>query len=894
MAWVLVALLGCPASVWAAPPTESSSAVPPVLRDFVQAERPPERPDEAVVVTLRLTIDTTGAVTEAEVVESRGEAFDDAARTAALGFVFDPARVDGQARAARIVFQYAFDPAPAPAPTPAEPELPPPGNVAGQVFEADTQTPLAGVLLRLSGDAGTFEVRSDADGSFALDDVPPGRYELTATSDGNGTLSIPLVIEPGESATPVLRMVAAARAAPPIEVTVVGESEAERLRQSAQAVSVVETEEARRRSADLGEVLARTSGVGVRRGGGLGSGTRFSLNGLTGDQIRFFVDGVPLHFAGYPFGIANVPVNLVDRAEIYRGVVPVRFGADALGGAVNLVTDDDVDGTHGGLSYQMGSFGTHRMTASVRHKHDPSGYFVRAVTFIDSADNDYRVQVEVPNDVGQLSEATVHRFHDGYRAVGGNVETGVVDRSWADRLLVRAFVTDARKDIQHNVVMTVPYGEVEFGRMTTGASARYSNRFAGRFRLGVIGGYAYTATEFQDLAECVYDWFGRCIFDRATPGELVPGGADQILHEHAGYGRVSFEWRIHPQHALRASLSPTYTTREGEDRLLDNPDAVDPLTAQRDLMTWVNGVEYELNLFSDRVENIAFAKHYTQLARSEEPLPGGRLQARDRDTHRGGVGNALRVRIVDSLYAKASYEWATRLPRPNEIFGDGVRIVDNLELRPEVSHNVNGGLTFGLETDKAGDWRADVNGFLREVDDLIVLLGTAEVFSYHNVFEARSTGVEASAGWTSPGDYGSIDGNVTYVDFRNTSTEGPFGDFDGDRIPNRPYLTVNGSAKLAYQGIAAADARDQLSLSWNTRYVREFFRGWESVGLVQFKQTVPSQLLHTVGLTYLTRGTTVDLSFTGEIQNVTDQQAFDFFGVQRPGRAFYFKTTLDF
>src|SRR5690606_39472576 len=67
-------------------------------------------------------------------------------------------------------------------------------------------------------------------------------------------------------------------------------------------------------------------------------------------------DALPiLEFAGYPFGIANVPVNLIERAEIYSGVVPVRFGADALGGAVNLVTDGAVQDRKLGGSYEVGS-----------------------------------------------------------------------------------------------------------------------------------------------------------------------------------------------------------------------------------------------------------------------------------------------------------------------------------------------------------------------------------------------------------------------------------------------------------------------------------------------------------------------------------------------------------
>ncbi|MEM6533055.1 MAG: TonB-dependent receptor plug domain-containing protein [Myxococcota bacterium] len=108
----------------------------------------------------------------------------------------------------------------------------------------------------------------------------------------------------------------------PEVITVEGRSVGKSIEDSAKAVTVIETSEAQERAADLGEVLARTQGVGVQRTGGLGSPARLSLNGLTDDQIRFFIDGVPLEIAGFPFGLANVPVNIVDRVEVYRGVVP--------------------------------------------------------------------------------------------------------------------------------------------------------------------------------------------------------------------------------------------------------------------------------------------------------------------------------------------------------------------------------------------------------------------------------------------------------------------------------------------------------------------------------------------------------------------------------------------
>jgi vitamin B12 transporter len=118
----------------------------------------------------------------------------------------------------------------------------------------------------------------------------------------------------------------------------------QRLRRSAEAIDVFELRKSQAQTADMGEVFSRMQGVAMRRDGGLGSVSRFSLNGLYDDQIRFFFDGLPFEFSGFPFGppfgMANVPVNLVDRVAIYRGVVPIRFGADALGGAVNLVGPD--------------------------------------------------------------------------------------------------------------------------------------------------------------------------------------------------------------------------------------------------------------------------------------------------------------------------------------------------------------------------------------------------------------------------------------------------------------------------------------------------------------------------------------------------------------------------
>ncbi|HEX6276593.1 MAG TPA: TonB-dependent siderophore myxochelin receptor MxcH [Polyangiaceae bacterium] len=819
------------------PDAPRSDAVvrPPELLELVPADYPATALAERreAVVTLRLTISRDGSVSEATVVEPTGHGFDEAATAAALRFRFAPARRGDAAVVSKILYRYAF-------------ELPPPEpsatNAAAVVRpeEKSAEVPV--------GPAAPAPVRA----------IPAGAPEASAG---------------------------------PSEVTVRGFSESDRLRRSAEAVTVIETERAKRQSTDMGELLARTQGVAVRRAGGLGSTTRFSLNGLTDEQVRFFLDGVPLELSGYPFGVANVPVNLVERIEIYSGVVPIRFGADALGGAVNLVSNPPVEGPHAAVSYETGSFDTHRVTFGAQHLDEPTGVFARMNGFFDSTRNDYPIGVEVPDERGRLSPATVYRFHDAYRASGANLDVGFVNRRWANRLLLRAFVTDFEKEFQHNQVMTVPYGEATYGEWSAGVSARYDAPLGHGARIETVLGYARTDGHFLDVTKCVYDWFGRCVRERRQPGETDARPHDQLFRDESGYARIHLGWRFTPEHAVRATSAPTYLTRTGDERRQTDPTARDALAAERELTTVVNGVEYELDLFDERLENIAFVKQYVQLLVSEEPRPGGLFRRRDRNTHRLGFGDALRYRFTPWLSAKASYESATRLPRPDEVFGDNAFIVANLELEPETSDNLNVGFAVDAKGTSSGDWRAGVNAFLRDAENLIVLLGSDRVQSYQNVFGARSLGTEAAVGFSALDELFVWDLNFTYLDFRNVSSDGTFGDFAGDRIPNRPWLFGNYSARFNLRGVATA--RDELSFGWNTRYVHDYFRGWESIGLREFKQTTPRQFVHDASVGYLVRGNGRLLSTSLEVQNLGDETVFDFYGVQRPGRAFYAKVTAE-
>jgi vitamin B12 transporter len=672
--------------------------------------------------------------------------------------------------------------------------------------------------------------------------------------------------------------------AAPVVVEVRGQSSDRRLRESAQAVSVVDTADAKLHSGDVAGVLTRTEGVTVQRSGGLGAQARLSLHGLTDDQIRVFLDGVPLELSGFGLGIAGIPLDWIDRIAVYRGVVPARYGADALGGAIDLTTDQSQHGSRASASYSGGAFDTHSLALHARTFHAATGLLARVAGFYDRSENDYVVQARVPDDDGTLRQASVRRFHDGYRAGGGMLEVGVVDKPWARKLALRTFATAFDKDLQHNLFMTVPYGAVRYDQAAVGGTVRYElPQVAGSpFGVLALAGYSQRTLGFRDTSRWVYDWFGRRVFERpAGSGELSPFATDLTQWEQRAIGRLTLAYQLAPGHTLRLISAPDVTARSGRERLRVKRERLDPLTTSRSIFQLVSGLEYGLRTLDDRVENSAFIKHYLyQPATNQVETFDDTLRRIEGSWQRFGAGDALRVRIAQGLLGKLSYEYATRLPRPDEVFGDGALVLPNATLQPESSHNGNLGVQL-----TAGQLSAEITAFLRSASDMIVRLPAADRVHalFQNVVDVSSRGLDGSVRWTSPRRSLDLNLNGTWLDIRNVSSSGPFSQFRGWRLPNRPWLIVHAAASFK---IPVLD----ITATWATHYVHSFQPGWDSSDNLDESGVVPMQLVHNLSFVYSARRRWgIDLAL--DLTNLADARVYDVLGVQKPGRAAYFKIT---
>ncbi|MEM8765762.1 MAG: carboxypeptidase-like regulatory domain-containing protein [Bacteroidota bacterium] len=763
------------------------------------------------------------------------------------------------------------------------------GAIAGKVTDNFNQpVPFASVILRNT----TFGASCDENGNFSFS-APAGSYIIATSVMGYRDSEKHIIVKP--KTTVSVSLVVAEKSEQLDEVKVYAKSKKVELEQSAQAVVVTDTREAKLKTADLGEIMTRTEGVNVQRSGGLGSSARFNLNGLSDDQIRFFVDGIPLNATEYTNGIVNIPVDLVDRVEVYKGVVPIRFGADALGGAVNIVSNESFEGTGGTVSYQFGSFGVHRIALKARHVPANKKFFFNANGFYDIAENDYEVDVEIVEPNGRQRDATVRRFHDDYLARGMNLNFGLRNAEWADKAMIKIFLSETKQDIQNNFTMSIPFGEAKREQRSLGGLLTWNKKWKGKIAVENTLGFSEVRSKLIDTASVVYTWEGIPALDlngeivqRNPPGEFGPA-SDVEFQDKSFYNRFNLSYSLGKGHEIRVSSAPTLVSRSGENRLIEDPLVVDRLTLENRIFNLTNGVEYEYNDETSRLNGIAFAKNYLQSLNTENIENGGITTEVSRSSTNYGLGTSLRYRLNEHLLVKTSYEWATRLPNLFEVFGDGILIADNVALQPEQSQNLNLSVEYLLSN--KSDFRITANGFLRDVNDLIVLIGNDNNFFHQNIADASSRGGELNVSWVSEGQRIRLSANGTYIDYINTSEDSTFGAFNGDRIPNRPYLFANGTGSYTFSRLI--ENRDKLTVFFGARYVNEFFRSWESAGREDTKQVIPSQLTQNLGFTYSTLFGKQKFALTGEVQNLSNEKVFDFFGVQRPGRAFYLKATYN-
>ncbi len=678
------------------------------------------------------------------------------------------------------------------------------------------------------------------------------------------------------------------------DVTVYGYTDVKLANRQAYHVTAIDATKLHNSTLDIAHVLDRVPGAHLRETGGVGSDFDFSIGGFSGKRIKFFLDGVPMDGFGSAFQINNIPVNIAERVEVYKGVVPIWLGSDALGGAVNIITNRNMR-NFVDASYAYGSFNTHRSYVNAGYT-SPTGFAVRLNAFQNYSDNDYRVTLDAADiHTGRyVRDTTLRRFHDNYRNETVIAQTGFVDRSWTDELLLGITLGQYYKEIQTGATQDVVFGAWHERGSIVLPTLKYRKKGFATEKLDVTVHANYNLGKIGnvDTTHARFGWLGDTIVYRGKGGEYLY--SHYKYRNHDANVNASLVYRIHARHSLALNNSFSRFNRKGEN--LANPLQIDniPQVNAKNIL----GLSYQYTL-PDKWDVTVFGKYYAQKGHTElVDIDYGR----DPDTlfipkqvgrHAFAYGSALSHFLAPLLQLRASYEHAMRLPDHEELFGDVVYREGNWGLRPETSENINVGLNYTVPL-RAHRFYIGAVGTYKNADDYLYDTFNAleNKIMTQNLVKVRSVGLETELRYSYARLF-TVGASLTYQDIRDKHphrtdivAEQPLPNPTHDeRIPNIPYLYGNADALLLLDDVF--EAYDRLSVGYTMRYVHEFYLYWAIDGAPETKRMIPEQLAHDVNVVYTLKDGRYNIGM--ECRNIMDHRLYDNFSLQKPGRSFTLK-----
>lgn len=762
--------------------------------------------------------------------------------------------------------------------------------ISGKVLSTEkTTVDFATVYLKGTNYGGT----TNEEGIYHLQ-APAGEYTLVVSAIGYKTVEKPVKLMRGERTK--MNVVISPQATELDEVVVVSNG-VTRLKRSAFNAVALDTKALQNSTQNLSEALAQAPGMKIRESGGVGSDMQLMMDGFTGKHIKIFIDGVPQEGVGSSFGLNNIPVNYAERIEVYKGVVPVGFGTDAIGGVINIITKKNRNKWFLDASYSYGSFNTHKSYVNFGQTFR-SGLTYEISVFQNYSDNNYYVDTPVKDfTTGAINKKKIEhvkRFHDTYHneAVIGKI--GFVDKKWADRLMFGFTYSHMYKDIQTGVRQEVVFGGKYRKGYSIMPSLDYRKRdfFVRGLDVVLTANYNKNMTNNVDTSSYEYNWRGE-MRPLRMPGEQ--SYQNTRSDNNNWNGTLTANYRIGKAHTFTFNHVINAFRRSNQSLLNEDSEAN---AIPKETRKNISGLSYRL-MPTEHWNLSVFGKYYNQFIAG----PVATSSAQDdyiRTTNSVsamGYGAAGTYFILKSLQAKLSYEKAYRLPTNEEMFGDEDLETGDISLRPENSDNVNLNLSYN---ETFGKHSVYVEGGLiyRNTKDYIQrnisdLSGGKYGATYVNHGRVETKGYNISvrygfANWVSVG------GNFTQMNVRDnvkTVTSGTNQESltYGARMPNLPYQFANSDVTFYWRNLWKKG--NTLSVTYDNLYMHSFPLYSEAVGS-ESEFVVPTQFSHNLTLSYGVQNGRYNISF--ECRNLTNEKLYDNFSLQKAGRAFYGKVRVYF
>lgn len=532
----------------------------------------------------------------------------------------------------------------------------------------------------------------------------------------------------------------------------------------------------RPRGDELAEVVSRAPGVTVRSLGGLGQFSAISIRGSSSQQVPVFLDGAPLTGSmSSSVDLSSQPLDTLARVEIYRGYVPVRFGAAAIGGAMDLVGRVHRGPTRLWAAAGFGSFLAREARLGLGARLRPDLSVALRAGYAGSR-GDFRYFDDGQTPAVPDDDGFARRRNNAY-----------------DRALVQLRFDLARPRLRLSEQLSAWWKDQGVPGTTTSPSTSARQRS--------LVGRAVTRARV-DLSQrpdrpAHAEWLvSLAVEDRVfrdRDAELGLTADDEHALTLDGWLSPRLRTPLWPMAWLELVASVRGERIAIDERILDGAPANDASgglssgDATRTRLSLGVGAELEQWLFDRRWALVAgvrldFARSRFAVLPDEGELDDG---GRDRLTLALTPRAGTKVRLAEGLDLRASVGRYLRVPTLYELFGDRGYTVGNEALRPEQGTKVDGGLSFdGRELGgRPISLFAELAGYATWTRDLIQWVRSGPVVRPVNVSGARVAGLEAGLSLRAFGRDLGLDLAYTFLDSHNLSPEA---EQRGKPLPGRP------------------------------------------------------------------------------------------------------------
>ena len=741
-------------------------------------------------------------------------------------------------------------------------------ELSGKITDKATQKPLIGADIYLK--ELKKGANADAQGNYYLKGIPEGNYTIIGSYLGYQTFSKKIYLKGQERLDISLKEQAEEISG----VTVSGKSIAHQKKEESMPVTVIDMSNMRGTVSNVQDILAKTVGVTLRTSGGVGSSSRISVRGLEGKRIGFFIDELPMTEQTDYLDINDIPVDMIDRIEIYKGVVPARFGGSSLGGAINIVIREYPD-KYADLSYGYESFNTHKAQGVFKRNLKARGLVFGIGGGYTTSDNNYTF------DSPYREGLRITRNHDKYRKyiIGGSFKA---KKWWFDEVEFEPVVVKTYKEIQG---IEYDIREAHSESLMAGLANKLTkdNFLTEGLNFDMFNGVVLTKMNFIDKATRRYEWDGSSYPTPSRYGGEVgynfPSDSDD--QKLSFINKTNLEYIINERHSF--NFNSVFSIAKGTPK-----DELKTLSLGKQvnfdsrMHSWVSGLTYDLRSLNDVFLNSLTLRYYqytmhTQMAPLFVP---GKYDV-DLQKNNWGVNNALRYRFLPSLMGKLSAGYEVRIPSESELLGDGISVVPSADLLPERNASANIGLLFDLTGKHPTNAQIEMNFFYMYLQDMIRYTAGLIGAQYQNFGEMRTLGVEFEAkADVLPSLYAYV--NTTYQDLRDTRDYEPASTVPNPtkykRMPNIPYLMANAGIEFHRENLFGGNGQNT-RLFADVAFVEEYFYDFELTQLQ--KRRIP-------------RSTTIDIGFehsflnkklfiSGKLRNVTNEKTLSEFNRPLPG-----------